>query len=350
MVSTKPETPKMLPDLPPPVAMMQMLGGFRVARSIYVAAEFGIADLLADGPKSIEELAQATSTHGPSLYRVLRALAGLGIFAEDETGRFSLTPTAEFLKTDVPDSLRASVKLFGEEWHWRVWGNLDYSVKTGEPAFDHLYETGFFDFYNQNPEFAKTSSASKTSMLARASASMLANYDFSSISKVIDIGIAGGYGSNLLSLLKTNPTLKGVLLDFPPVIEGTRPLVEAAGLTDRCELIAGDCLESVPSGGNAYILMFVVHNWDDERAIKILKNCHQAMAEDGRLLLVEMIMPKGNDPFIGKLVDIESLLITPGGYERTESQYRSLLSAAGFKVTKIIPTQTANSIIEAVRI
>ena len=349
MVSTKPD-PKMLPDLPPPVAMMQMLGGFRVARSIYVAAELGIADFLADGPKSIDELAQATSTHGPSLYRVLRALAGLGIFAEDESGCFSLTPTAEFLKTDVPDSLRASVKLFGEEWHWRVWGSLDYSVKTGEPAFDHLYETGFFDFYNQNPEFANTSSASKTSMVARASASLLANYDFSSISKVVDIGIAGGYGSTLLSVLKANPTMKGVLLDFPPVIEGTRPLVEAAGLTERCELIAGNCLESVPSGGNAYVLMFVVHNWDDERAIKILKNCHQAMAEDGRLLLVEMIMPKGNDPFIGKLVDIESLLITPGGYERTEAQYRSLLAAAGFKVTKIIPTQTANSVIEAVRV
>ncbi len=349
MTSTKPETPKMLPDLPPPVAMLQMLGGFRVARSIYVAAELGVADLLADGPKSIDELAQATATHGPSLYRVLRALAGVGLFAEDESGRFSLTPPAEFLQTDFPDSVRSSVMLFGEEWHWRLWGDLLYSVKTGEPAFEHLYEKGFFEFYNEDPEFAKTSSESKTSMVSRASASLLANYDFSSIAKVVEIGVAGGYASTLISLLKANPNIKGVLMDFPPVVSGAKPLIEAAGLAERCELIAGNCVESVPSGGNAYILMFVVHNWDDERAIKILKNCHQVMAEEGKLLLVEMIMPKGNDPFVGKLVDLESLLLTPGGYERTEAQYRSLLDAAGFKIAQIIPTQSANSIIEAVR-
>ncbi len=349
MISTKPETPRMPPDLPPPVAMLQMLGGFRVARSIYVAAELGIADVLADGPKSIDELAQATGSHAPSLYRVLRALAGVGIFAEDESGRFILTPPAEFLQTDVPDSLRASVMLFGEEWHWRLWGNLSYSVETGEPAFDHLYDKSFFEFYNQNPEFARTSSESKTSMVTRASASLLENYDFSSIGKVVEIGLAGAYGSTIISLLKANQAMKGVLFDFPPVIEGVKPLIEAQGLTERCELIAGDCLESVPSGGNAYILMFVVHNWDDERAIKILKNCHQAMAKDALLLLVEMIMPKGNDPFVGKLVDIQSLILTPGGYERTEEQYRSLLDAAGFKVNNIISSQTANSIIEAVQ-
>lgn len=326
---------------------MQMLGGLRVARSIYVAAELGIADLLADSPKSIDELAQATETHGPSLYRVLRALSSLGIFAEDETGRFSLTPPAEFLQSDVPDSLRASVKFFGQDWHWELWGNLLHSVKTGEPTFDHLFGQGLFDFY-QNPEVAKTSSESKKSISARAAASLLESYDFSSISKVVDIGIFAGYGTTLIPLLKANPTTKGVLFDFPPVISAAKPVIEAAGLAERCELIAGNCVESVPSGSDAYILMFVIHNWDDERAIKILKNCHQAMTEDGKLLLVEMIMPKGNEPFVGKLIDLESLLATPGGYERTEAQYRSLLEAAGFKVTKIIPTQTANSIIEAV--
>lgn len=349
MTSTKPEAPKMFPDLPPPVAMLQMLGGFRVARSIYVAAEFGIADLLSDGPKSIDELAQASGTHGPSLYRVLRALASVGIFAEDEDGRFHLTPPAEFLQTNYPDSVRASVKLFGEEWHWQVWGNLLESVKTGEPVFERLHGKGFFDFYNQNPDFAKTSSASKTTMAARASASLLANYDFTSSSKVVEIGMAGGYGSTLVPLLKTNPTLQGVLFDLPAVIEGAKPVIEAAGLTERCELMSGNCVESVPGGGDTYILMFVVHNWDRERAVKILQNCHQVMAEDGKLLVVEMIMPKGNDPFVGKIVDLESLLLTPGGYERTEAEYRDLLEAAGFKVTKVIPTQTANSVIEAVR-
>lgn len=353
MISTKPNTPPissgMPPNLPPQVAMLQMLGGFRVARAIYVAAQLGIADLLANGPLSIDELAQATGTHAPSLYRVLRALAGFGMFAEDEAGRFSLTPPVEFLQTKFPDSVKDSVKLFGEEWHWQLWGNLLYSVKTGEPAFDHLHEQGFFEFYNQNPEFAKTASESKTSIVARASAALLSNYDFSSIRKVVDVGVAGGYGSTLVSLLQANPTMKGILFDFPPVVAGTKPVIESAGLTERCELVAGDCTEFVPGGGDAYILMFVIHNWDDQRAIKILQNCYQAMAENSKLLLIEMIMPAGNEPFVGKLIDIESLLLTPGGRERTEAQYNSLLEAAGFKIAKIIPTQTANSIIEAVR-
>ena len=339
----------MPPDLPPQVAMLQFLGGIRVARSIYVAAELGIADLLADGAKSVEELAQATDTHGPSLYRVLRSLAAFGIFAEDEAGRFTLTATAEFLQTHFPDSVRASVRLFGKDWHWQVWGNLYESVETGESAFHQLHGMEFFDYCEQNPEFTKVSGESKTSISARASASLLANYDFSSMSKVVDIAVMGGYGNTLVSLLTANPTVRGVLFDIQPVIAEAQPTIEAAGLSDRCELIAGHCLNSVPSGGDAYILMFVVHNWDDERAIKILKNCHTAMAENGRLVIVEMIMPKGNEPFVGKLIDLESLLITPGGYERTEEQYRLLLEAAGFKVVQTIPTQTANSIIEAVR-
>lgn len=339
----------MPPDLPPQVAMLQFLGGIRVARSIYIAAELGIADLLADGPRTAEELAQATDTHGPSLYRVLRALAGFGIFAEDETGRFTLTPPAEFLQTNFPDSVRASVRLFGEDWHWQVWNNLHESVKTGESAFHQLHGIGFFDYCEQNPEFTKASGESKTSIAARASASLLASYDFSSARKVVDIAVMGGYGNTLLPLLTANPTIKGVLFDISPVIAAARPIIEFAGLSDRCELVTGHCLDSVPSGGDAYVLMFVVHNWDDERAIKILKNCYTAMVENGKLLLVEMIMPKGNEPFVGKLIDLESLLITPGGYERNEEQYRSLLKAAGFKVVQIIPTKTANSIIEAVR-
>lgn len=343
------EAPKMPPDLPPQVAMLQFLGGIRVARSIYVAAELGIADLLADGSKTAEELAKATDSHGPSLYRVLRALAGFGIFSEDETGRFSLTPPAEFLQTDVPDSVRASVRLFGQDWHWEVWNNLAESVKTGVASFAQIHGMEFFDYCIQNPDFVDASGQSKTSIAARASASLLANYDFSSMSKVVDIAVMGGYGNTLVPLLSANPTIKGVLFDIEPVIASAKPVIEAAGLSERCELLTGHCLESVPGGGDAYVLMFVVHNWDDERAVKILKNCHAAMAEDGKLLLVEMIMPKGNEPFVGKLIDLESLLITPGGYERTEEQYRSLLESAGFRVTRIIPTQSANSVIEAVR-
>lgn len=335
------------PALPPQVAMMQMLGGVRVARLIYAAAEFGIADLLTDGAKNVVELAEATETHQSSLYRLMRSLASLGIFAEDN-GQFSLTPLAEFLQSDVPDSVRAAVRFFGQDWHWNLWGNLEYSVKTGEPAFDYLHGQGLFDFY-QDPEVAKISSESKKSISARAASSLLANYDFSTFHKVVDIGVFAG-GSTLIPILQAYPNVRGVLFDFPTAIAIAQAKIESAQLSaQRCELVAGNCLESVPSGGDAYTLMFVVHNWDDDRAIQLLKNCHAAMANDGKLLLVEMIMPPGNEPFVGKLIDLESLLSTPGGYERTEVQYRTLLGAAGFEVTNIIPTQTANSIIEAVR-
>ncbi|OKH25830.1 methyltransferase [Chroogloeocystis siderophila] len=345
MTTTKPNT-SMPPDLPPQVAMMQMLGGLRVARLIYAAAELGIADLLADGSKSIDELAQATDTHAPSLYRLMRSLASVGIFSEYER-YFSLTPLAEFLQSDTPDSVRAAVKFFGQDWHWNVWENLYYSVKTGKPAFEHLYGQGLFEYY-QDPEVARVSSESKASISQRAAQSLLANYDFSSMTKVVDIGIYAS-ASTIVALLQANPTLQGVLFDFPSAIAAATPAIESAQIGDRARLVAGNCLDSVPSDGDAYILMFVVHNWDDERAVKLLKNCREAMTADGKLLIVEMIMPPGNAPFVGKLIDLESLLTTPGGYERTEAQYRSLLEAAGFKVTRLIPTQTANSIIEAVR-
>ena len=177
---------------------------------------------------------------------------------------------------------------------------------------------------------------------------LIANYDFSGIHKAVDVAVLGGYGNTLIPLLKAHSTMKGVLYDLPFVIDGAKPVIAASGIGDRlAELLEGHCLYSVPEGGDLYIMMFVIHNWDDQRAIKILQNCRESMAEGGKVLLVEMVMPSGNDPFVGKFVDLESLLTTPGGYERSEVQYRSLLAAAGYEITRIIPTQTANSIIEA---
>jgi O-methyltransferase domain len=346
--TTKPAPPKVMPDLPPQIAMLQMIGGLRVARLIYVAATLRIADRLADAPKTPQELAQATETHAPSLYRVLRALASVGVFAEDEDGRFHLTPTAEFLRHDVPDAIGPMVNVLGEDWHWQVWGQLLESVQTGKAAFELIHGMELYDYCQQNHSFARTHGPSKTSVSARASAALLANYHFSNIHKVIDVAVLGGYGNTLIPLLTAYPEMQGVLYDLPFVIDGAKAVIAASGVGDRCELLEGHCLYGVPTGGDAYILMFVIHNWDDQRAIQILKHCHQAMAPSGKLLLVEMIMPSGNDPFVGKFIDLESLLTTPGGYERTAAQYESLLEAAGYRITRIIPTQTANSIIEAV--
>jgi hypothetical protein len=350
------DSPKVLPHLPPQIAMLQMIGGFRVSRAIYVAAQLGIADLLANAPQTAQELAQATEAHAPSLYRVLRALASVGVFFEDEAGKFHLTPPAEYLRSDSPDGIAATVKLLGEPWHWKIWGNLREGVQTGQAVFERQYGKNFFEVSEQDLEFGKKHGPSKTSISARASASLVEYYDFSKMQKVVDVGLLGGYGNTLIPLLKANSHLYGVLYDLPFVIEGAKSVIERAdadnpaeAVSQRIQLTEGHCLDSVPSGGDAYILMFVLHNWDDSRATRILQNCHQVMPLHGKLLLVEMIMPPGNDPFVGKFIDLESLLITPGGYERTTLQYQSLLESAGFRMTRIIATRTANSIIEAVK-
>ena len=343
----KAKQPSALPNVPPAIAMLRFLGGFRIARIIYVVAELGIADLLVDGAKTSAELAQATQTHESSLYRVLRSLASVGIFAQDDDGKFKLTPAAKYLAGDTPGSLRDAIKFLGQDWHWQVWGELPYSIKTGKPAFDRLFGQGLFEYY-LDPEAAKTASNSKVSISSRASNSLMANYDFSSTSTLVELGIFAGAGSTIIPLLKAYPEMKGILLDFESAIAVAQPAIEQAGLTERCQLVSGNCVETVPSGGDTYILMFVIHNWDDEQAIKILQNCREAMTDTGKLLLVEMIMPEGNEPFVGKLIDLESLLTTPGGRERKEDEYRDLLVKAGLKIARIIPTQTANSIIEAV--
>jgi hypothetical protein len=345
--NTPKQQAKGMPDFPPPIAMLRFLGGFRIARIIYVVAELGIADLLIDGAKTTAELAQATATHELSLYRVMRSLASVGIFAEDDQGKFQLTPSAEFLCSKTPGSLRDAVKFLGQDWHWQVWGELSYSITTGKPAFDHLFGQGLFDFY-LDPKIAKIASDSKVSISSRASNSLLANYDFSDTNTVVELGIFAGAGSTIIPLLKAYPEMQGILFDFASAIAAAKPAIEQAGLSDRCKLVAGECVKTAPSGGDTYVLMFVIHNWDDQQAIKILQNCRQGMTETGKLLLVEMIMPEGNEPFVGKLIDLESLLTTPGGRERKEDEYRDLLTKAGFEIKRIIPTQTANSIIEAV--
>jgi hypothetical protein len=344
--TAKSEQAQALSELPPPMAMLRFLGGFRIARILYAVAELGIADVLANGAKTPGELAQATKTHEPSLYRVLRSLASVGIFAEDETGRFHLTPAAEALRTDSKESLKASVRLFGQDWHWETWGELLYSVKTGKPAFEYLHGVELTEFFQQ-PHIGVLAQESKTSISYRATKSLLDHYDFSNTDCLVQLGCFSGVNATLVPLLKANPKMKGVLLDFYTAIENDRQFLDAADMADRCQLVAGDCIQSVPEGGNIYLLLFLIHNWNDKDAVKILQNCRQSMTQEAKLLLIEAIMPIGNEPFVGKLIDIQSLLTTPGGYERTETQYRQLLYQAGFEIKKIIPTQSSNSIIEA---
>jgi hypothetical protein len=343
----QPETNQGNQAMPPQLALFQMASGYWVSQSIYVAAKLGIADLLKDSPKSCDELATATGTNAPSLYRVLRALASLGVFAETELNHFTLTPLAACLQSDVPNSFRAFVIMLGEE-HYQAWGEFMHSVQTGGSSFEHIYGMNLFEYYAQNPESAKIFDESMTNLSVIHSAAITASYDFSSIQTLVDV--AGGEGLLIASILKSNPTLKGVVFDQPHVIERAKRFLEVEGLLERCQQAAGNFFESVPEGGDAYILKYIIHDWDDERAIAILKQCHKVMPDNGKLLVVEKVIPPGNQPSISKFFDLHMLAVTSGGRERTEAEYRALFEKAGFKLTRIVPTQREVSIIEGIRV
>jgi len=324
--------------------MLQIISGFWISRGVYVIAKLGIPDILKSGPKSADELAEATKTHAPSLFRILRALASVGVLNSDRDGRFALTPLSETLVTGVPGSLRwFAVSELGQK-HYPAWGNLMHSVKTGEIAFDNHFGMDIWQYFNRNPEDAAVFNDSMTTMTAAANDQIMSLYDFSSFNKLVDVG--GGHGGLMTSILKTNPQMNGVLFDAPEVIEGARPKLEAAGVADRCETVAGDFFKAVPAGGDAYVMKWIIHDWDDGRAITILKNCRSQMRPNGRLILVDCVVPESDEPHFSKFIDLNMLVMT-GGKERTASEFEQLLAKAGFRLLRIIPTEVPFSIVEA---
>jgi hypothetical protein len=329
---------------PPSLTLLQMAAGSWISQAIHVAAKLGIADLLADAPKSRSELAVATETNELNLYRVLRTLCSVGVFCEGEDGYFSLTPLAECLRTGVPGSVRSYAIMLGEEWFWRPCGDMFHGVKTGQDPFEHVFGTGLFGYLTQHPDAAALFDDAMTARTAQENRGVVASCDFSGMDTIVDVG--GGHGALLTSLLQANEAVRGVLVDLPHVIAGARQHIEAAGLGGRCTLVSGDFFQSVPEGGDAYLLKHVIHDWADDQAVAILQSCRRAMADTARLLLVEMIIPAGNSPFFGKQLDLLMLGVTHGGRERTEHEYRDLLQQAGFTLTSIIPTPTLVSVIE----
>lgn len=332
--------------MPPEAFLGQVAFGAMMSQAVYVAARLGVADLLAAKPQSIKELAAATKTHERSLYRVLRSLASIGIFAETETKVFGNTPYSEPLRSDAPNSLRNGIIFMGEEWHWRVWGDMLYSVETGKPAWGHVHGAEVFEYFAENPRQAEIFNNAMTDMSVSTAPAVVEAYDFSGIKTLTDI--AGGHGYLLAQVLKANPAMKGILFDMPPVIAGAGAFFEKEGVAERVEKVSGDFFASVPKNADAYIMKHIIHDWDDERATKILQNIQQAMTENGKVLIVEVVVPEGNEPHYSKLLDLE-MLASPGGMERTAEEYRELLAAAGLRLTRIIPTKSAFSIIEGVR-
>jgi SAM-dependent methyltransferase len=339
------------PDAPPFVTLFQLATGYYISRALYVAAKLGIADLLKDGPRPCTELAQLTGTHAPSLARLLRLLVSAGVFAEKEEEHFGLTPIGVYLQTDIPGSLRALVLQFAGPWHSGSWSDLLYSVQTGEIAFDHRFGMSIFPYLTQHPDEAAVFDAAMTALSTQAAAAVVAAYDFSALGTIVDVG--GGHGAMLRGILQATPAARGILFDLPHVVEGAKPQIEAAGLAERCTVMGGDFFVSVPSGGDAYVLSVVIHDWDDERSLTILKNCHRAMNKAGRLLLVELVLPARIDQSPKSQIIVGSdvnMLVLAGGRERTEAEFRALFEAAGFKLTRIIPTQGLASVVEGIRL
>jgi hypothetical protein len=329
----------------PGQVIAQMAAGYWLSQALFVAAKLGIADRLTTGGKTSQELATETGAHAPSLYRLLRALASVGVFAEDSQGHFQLTPLAQPLREDAPGSKRAMILMTGGE-QYRAWGELLHSVQTGETGFEHVFGQPLFNYLSERPEQAKLFDAAMVSIHGPETGAMLAAYDFSAVGTLADIG--GGNGSVLSAVLEKHSKMRGILYDLPGVADRARQRVAATGLEDRLQVIGGSFFESVPAGADAYFLRHIIHDWNDAECLTILRAIHRAAPPSAKLLVVESVIPPGNEPCFGKLLDL-AMLVIPGGKERTESEYRELFHQAGFKLQRIIPTAAEVSILEAVK-
>jgi ubiquinone/menaquinone biosynthesis C-methylase UbiE len=349
------QTPQPSLATPQQVFGMAVLNDW-IASSIQVAAYYGIADLLQDDPKSIAELAAATQTHPDSLYRLLRALTSVGFFEETNTDaaveerRFAQTPLSHYLCQDVPGSMYAMARQFGSEWEHRSWSELAYSIRTGQPAFDHVFGKSCWQYLAEDqPDEGAIFHQSMSAFSQTINEALVRAYDFSGIQTLMDVG--GGQGSFLLAVLQAHPALQGILFDHSQAIEGARELIAQAGLEERCCVMAGDFFESLPSSPavDACILKHVLHDWDDQHCLTILANCRRVLEPGKQLLIVELVLLDSHAPALGAFLDLEMLLNTYGR-ERTEQQYRTLLEQSGFMLRRIVPTDSSDSIIEGVAI
>ena len=329
-------------ELSPQEAMWHMTYGYRISQAIYVAAKLGIADLLQDGSKHCDELETETNIPSHLLYRLLRALASVGVFAETESKCFQLTPRAACLQNNLPDSLR-NLAIFKGELDYPAFGSLMYSMQTGKNAFEYLHGMDFNKYCQKNSNAGEIFDRAMTTLTAREIAAILEAYDFSVINKIVDV--AGGQGNLLAHVLQKNPMMKGVLFEQPHLMEKAQQLLAKAGVLERCELKQGDIFKSIPAGGDAYLLKYIIHNWEDEPAISILKNCHQSMKQSDKLLIIEAVIPPENQPFKTKFLDLE--MICSSGKESKKEKIKNILNKAGFELIKIIPTKLEISIIES---
>ena len=327
----------------PPLELMDLVAHFVLAKSVGVAARLRIADHLAEGPRSAEELAGLCGAHPRSLYRMLRFLASAGVFSTDDAGRFRLTPLGDCLRADHPVSMGSFFRMFDGPIG-RVASELGHTVRTGETADQLVLGAEAFEYLAKHPEESTDFDEAMTDLRKQFTAPLITAYDFSRFSTLVDV--AGGQGFFLRSVLEGNPAMKGVLFDQPHVVEAARAAMAEAGLADRCEVVGGDFFEAVPAGGDGYILSWIIHDWDEERGLAILRSVRRAIAPEGRLLLFESVVPEGDVTDFSKVID--TFLMPIGGIERTEAEYAALLAEAGFRLERHIPTPCPQAILEAV--
>ena len=331
-------------NLPPKVIINQMIFGCVITQAIHVAAKLNIADLLAEhGPMDAAALAKASGADEESLYRLLRALASAGIFSIDEAGKFSLTPLAEILRDDNPEGSKAMALSVGSVFY-KAYDELSYSVQTGDSGFQKAFNASPFEYLTTHPEDGKNFDRMMTDFHGGETEPMVMTYDFSVFNTIVDVG--GGNGEVLSGVLKKNPKSKGILFDLPDVLERSHDKITARGMGDRCKIVSGNFFESVPNGGDAYILRHIIHDWSDADAVTILSNCRKSMNPGGKILVVEAAIQPGNEPSPFKMLDLSMLLI--GGKERTKEQFESVFAKAGLKVNKIVPFQHDLSVVEGV--
>jgi O-methyltransferase domain/Dimerisation domain len=326
-----------------PRQLIQM-GSEVVSRTVYVAAKLGLADQLAAAPKSAAELAGPMQVHAQSLHRLMRTLASLGVLTEQSEQRFALTSLGEALKTGAPGSARSSLLVIGSAWQRSGWDNMVYSVQTGKPGFDKAQGVAFFDYLAHHPEDASLFSETMVGLHNQEPPAIAAAYDFSIFKTIVDVG--GATGNMLAAVLAHHAGPRGVLFDRPHVVKDAPTLLSAKGVSDRVTIESGDFFQSVPTGADAYILSHIIHDWGEDQCLTILGHVRKAMNPAGRLLIVEMVLPPGDTAHPGKMLDMVMLVLT-GGRERTESEYGSLLSKADLRLTRVVPTNSAASIVEA---
>ena len=328
--------------------VLQISAGYIASICLNVAVELGIADRISAAPRAVSDLAQETETNEDALYRILRLLASVGVFVEAAPRAFAHTPASETLRSGAPGSMRDLVRWWCDPFHFRIYAELMHSVKTGQTCAEKVTLKPLFEYFPTDPRESEVFNHAMTSFSSVEVPAALEVYDFSGIGTLVDI--AGGHGQMICTVLQKYPQMRGILTDLDHVLAGAAQAIRRAGLEDRCTLQTCDFFHSAPAGGDAYIMKHIIHDWDDPRALTILRNIHIAMGEKkGKVILLEMVLPPGNDPHPAKFLDIEMLTMV-SGRERSEADFAELFQRAGFKLTRIVPTRMPISVIEAVKV